>query len=420
MAFEGFFQAPGTLRKYRSGPLGKIMEGFCDWLLVCSFSQLTIYKHMACVFRFNEYLSLQSDAVLERVALAKVKEFLEMYPSWCRPRGPLDRHVRNVRYSISRFVKYLCSANLLESCIEPEIYRPLLDEYLKWMRQHQHSAIGTLAVRELSLIQFLRWLGVQATSQGISGLNAQIVEDFFLTYAKKAGRSARRSMQSALRTFLRFCLHRGYIRASLDFSVPTLRTYKLATVPRGLSDENAQNLLQSINRSTACGRRDFAMCQLLYTYGVRGGQVRMLRLGDINWAENQILFRALKKGKEILVPLTVPVGESLLDYLQNARPHCDYPEVFLTTRAPYHPIIETSTLSNTISYHLGAAGIDAPSKGAHAFRHGFASKMLEKGHSLKAIADMLGHRHLSTTFIYTKVDFNTLSAVGLEWPQEVE
>ncbi|MFQ5923811.1 MAG: tyrosine-type recombinase/integrase, partial [Anaerolineales bacterium] len=69
--------------------------------------------------------------------------------------------------------------------------------------------------------------------------------------------------------------------------------------------------------------------------------------------------------------------------------------------------------------HIGAMGIDIPSKGSHAFRHGFATRMVAKGHSLKAIADVLGHRHLSTTFIYTKVDFHALKEVALEWPEEV-
>jgi len=45
--------------------------------------------------------------------------------------------------------------------------------------------------------------------------------------------------------------------------------------------------------------------------------------------------------------------------------------------------------------------------------------MLHQGHSLKAIADLLRHRHLGTTFIYTKVNFNALKQVALEWPQEV-
>jgi site-specific recombinase XerD len=72
-----------------------------------------------------------------------------------------------------------------------------------------------------------------------------------------------------------------------------------------------------------------------------------------------------------------------------------------------------------VERHIRAAGIELSSKGAHVFRHGFATRMLQKGHSLKAVADLLGHRYLGTTFIYTKVDFNALKQVALEWPQEV-
>ncbi len=71
-----------------------------------------------------------------------------------------------------------------------------------------------------------------------------------------------------------------------------------------------------------------------------------------------------------------------------------------------------------VSRHMRKAGIDAPRHGAHAFRHSFATRMLRQGHSLKAIADVLGHRRLSTTFLYTKVDFDRLEEVALAWPQE--
>ncbi len=158
---------------------------------------------------------------------------------------------------------------------------------------------------------------------------------------------------------------------------------------------------------------------LLYTYGVRGGQVRALRLADINWAQNQILFKASKYGKDSLLPLTDEVGEGLLDYLQNSRPAYSYPHVFLTSRAPYHPLPRSSSLSAIVDRRIRAAGIQIPSKGAHTFRHCFATRMLQKDHSLKEIADVLGHRHLGTTFIYTKVDFNALRQVALEWPEEV-
>jgi integrase len=226
-------------------------------------------------------------------------------------------------------------------------------------------------------------------------------------------------MQSALRTFLRFSLHQGYIDRPLDLAVPTLRTYKLSTVPRGLTDTEAQRILRCINRKSRVGRRDYAILQLLYTYGVRGGQVRALQMEDIDWEHNHILFKASKHGKDSRLPLTAETGESLLDYLQHSRPSSSFPHVFLTCRAPYHPLPHSSSLSAIVERHIRAAGIELCSKGAHAFRHCFATRMLHKGHSLKAIADVLGHRHLSTTFIYTKVDFNALEQVALEWPQEV-
>lgn len=174
-----------------------------------------------------------------------------------------------------------------------------------------------------------------------------------------------------------------------------------------------------INRNSHVGRRDYAIVLLLYTYGVRGGQVRALRLEDINWEQNQILFKALKNGKDSRLPLTLEVGESLLDYLQKSRPSYSYTHVFLTSRAPYHPLPHPISLSAIVGRYIRAAGIEIPNKGAHAFRHCFATRMLDKGHSLKEIADVLGHRHLGTTFIYTKVEFHALRQVALEWPQEV-
>ena len=149
-------------------------------------------------------------------------------------------------YSVNRFLDYLRDSGLLDSLPQQKIYQPLLDGYLQWMRHYQHAADGTLQVRSHSITQFLEWLGPQATPEGLSRLTAQRIEAFFLRYAQSMGRSARRSMQSALRTFLRFCLHQGYIGRPLDRAVPTLRTYKLATVPRGLSDSQAQQVLRGI------------------------------------------------------------------------------------------------------------------------------------------------------------------------------
>lgn len=419
MALEQVFECPRTLGRLRSGPLGKLLEGFCSWLLGHGFSRSTIHQHLFCLHRLNKHLVVSDFGMCNSITIEKVKASLAAYSVQCQKAGAGARHLQQMGYSVSRFLQYLRDLGLTDRLPRQEIYRPLLDAYLKWMRRYQHASEGTVGLRCHSITRFLEWLGLEATPDGLSRLRAERIEGFFLSYAQAIGRSARRSMQSALRTFLRFCLHQGYIDRPLHLAVPTLRIYKLATVPRGLSDMEAKKVLRSINRDNHVGRRDYAIVQLLYTYGVRGGQVRALQLTDIDWAHNQILFKASKRGKNSKLPLTAEVGESLLDYLQNSRPPSSCLQVFLTCRAPYHPLSHSSSLSAIVERHIRSAGVDSPSKGAHAFRHGFATRMLHQGHSLKAIADVLGHRHLSTTFIYTKVEFNALKQVALEWPQEV-
>lgn len=419
MALELVFECPRTLSRLSNGPLGKLLDGFCNWLLSHGYRRGTIRKHLFNVSHLNEHLGGPRCGFRESLSSRDVAGFFKTYPLLCRRQGALQGRVRRVRYSINRFLYYLRGSGLLDPSSGQQIYQPLMAAYLKWMRDYQHASKGTIGVRCHSITQFLEWLGPEAVPEGLLRLSSDRIEEFFISYAQSMGRSARRSMQSALRTFLRFCLHNGYIEQPLDRAVPTLRTYKLATVPHGLTDIQAQQVLRCINRNSHVGRRDYAIVLLLYTYGVRGGQVRALRLEDIDWAQNQILFKASKHGKDSLLPLTDEVGEALLDYLQYSRPPYAYPHVFLTCRAPYHPFPHSSSLSAIVDRRIRVAGIEIPSKGAHAFRHCFATRMLHKGHSLKAVADVLGHRHLQTTFIYTKVDFNALKQVPLEWPEEV-
>ena len=419
MALEQVFECPSTLAKLRSAPLGKLLDDFCKWLLDHGFSRVTTRFHLGRLRHLNEHLRCPRSRMRQTVAAGEIEGFFGKYPSRCRNRGPLEEHLRRVRHSVNRFADYLREEGRFVATPARAIYEPLLAGYLQWLRSYQHAAAGTLKVYADSLIRFLQSLGQDATPRGLAKLDCEKVEQFALAYASANGPSARRSMQAALRTFFRFALHEGYLRQSLDRAVPTLRTYKLATVPRGLTEQQTEEVLRGIERDTKIGRRDYALLQLLSTYGVRGGQLRTLRLDELDWAGDRILFKAAKHGKDVWVPMTWEVGEAVLDYLQNGRPACPCPEVFLTSRAPYHPLPYSGTLSAIVRHRLRAAGVDLPGAAAHAFRHGFATRMLRQGNGLKAIADVLGHRRLSTTFRYTKVDFNALKQVALEWPQEV-
>ena len=389
MALEQVFKCPQTLKRLRTGPLAKLLEGFCHWLLTRGFARGSIRTHLSNVSHLNQYLGSETARPRKTVTVKDVEGFFKVYRSHCRNPGPLEDHLRRVRYSINRFTDYLGQKGLFDPLVQAPIYQQLLDGYLEWLRHYRHAADGTLAVRAHSISRFLQWLGPQATAQRLASLTSESIETFLLSYAQAKGQSARRSMQAALRTFLRFCLYQGYIEHPLDRAVPILRTYKLSTVPRGLSEQQAQQVIDAVDCSTNTGRRDYALLQLLHSYGVRGCQVRALQLEDIHWADNQILFRASKNGKDSVLPLSLQVGQSLLDYLRQARPRCSYPQVFITCRAPYHPLAHSSSLSAIVDRHIRAAGINVSSRGAHAFRHGFATRMVNKGYSLKAVADVL-------------------------------
>lgn len=418
MRLEEVFASAVTLERLRNGPLQRSFEGFAEWMQCVGFKHSSVQRHLRRLAHLNEYLAGNHTVPPATLTARDTEGFFKWYRSSCRPREPSKRNLRDMRSSVNRFTSYLAEKGLFNPLIERPTYQPLLDAYVAWMQYHRHSTAGTLRARSNYLVKFLEWMGSKATPRGLSELTADRVENFFIAYAQMVGDSARRMMQASLRTFLRFCLHEKYIQRPLDRAVPTLRSYKLATVPRALGKKQAQAALDAIDRSTNSGLRDYAMLQILYTYGVRNGQVRALQLKDIDWRENTIFFRASKGGKDCLFPLTKEVGESLLEYLQNARPPYPFHEVFLTCQAPYRPIARSSQLSMIVRHHMQSAGIDIPGKGANAFRHGFASRLLKEGSSLKTIADMMGHRQLSTTFIYAKVDFDALKEVAIEWPQE--
>jgi len=90
--------------------------------------------------------------------------------------------------------------------------------------------------------------------------------------------------------------------------------------------------------------------------------------------------------------------------------------VFLTSRAPLRGLAGPSSLDAVVSHALVHSGVEAPTRGAHQFRHGLASEMLRRGASLSEIGELLGHRSPETTKIYTKVDLAALRTLALPWP----
>jgi len=417
MVLEDLFRCAVELAQFRTPPLGHEMDGFCDWLRCEGFSRHGMRRRLWHALHFNQYLRRRGAKDCQSIEAGFAERFITEHLPLCRCKlRYAGRHVGKPS-SARSFIGYLSKRGLIAPSSQPSTpQQQILQEYLEYLKCERNLAEKTIEQHQLYLTPFLEDLGA-APAESLRGLSPEQVLSFFKTNAQDKGLSVRQCMQGALRVFLSFCFKRGYLNRDLAQAVPKIRTYKMSGVPRGISDEDAIKTLENIERTTPIGLRDFAIIQLLHTYGVRGGHVRALKLEDIQWRENQIRFAAHKGGKQIVEPLFDEVGESLLEYLRCGRPQAPYPEVFLTTRRPFRPLRCPATVSFLVAQRMSQAGVSRPKMGSHVFRHGFASRMLQQGQSIKTIADLLGHRNINTTFIYTKVDLETLKQAPLDWPE---
>jgi len=116
------------------------------------------------------------------------------------------------------------------------------------------------------------------------------------------------------------------------------------------------------------------------------------------------------------LPLLQPVGDALADYILHERPDVTIPEVFVRCHAPYGPLASSHGISEVVHRHLLRLQISAPMYGAHLLRHSFATRLVNQGTPIKAIADLMGHLDINTTAIYAKVDTTHLREAALPFP----
>ena len=246
-------------------------------------------------------------------------------------------------------------------------------------------------------------------------LDASDVTGFVRRRAPRIHRKRAQLLIAGLRSFLRYARYRGEIRVDLAAAVPSVANWAMPSIPRGIAPDQVRQLLSRVDRSTAVGRRDYAILLLLARLGLRASEVVSLELGDIDWQAGHLSVRG-KGGRRHQLPLPKDVGEAIVAYLKGGRPRSGCRRVFLTSRAPLRGLAGPSSLDAVVSHALVHTGVDAPTRGAHQFRHGLASEMLRRGASLSEIGELLGHRSPETTKIYTKVDLAALRTLALPWP----
>ncbi len=252
----------------------------------------------------------------------------------------------------------------------------------------------------------------------LSRLCARDVVRFVQRRAPRLHLKTAKLLTTALRSFLQYGRYRGDIRLDLAAAVPLVANWSMTSIPRAIAPDQVRDLLARINRHTAVGRRDYAIVLLLARLGLRSGEVVFLELEDIDWKDGSLSVRG-KGGRRLQLPLLADVGEAIVAYLRHGRPPSSSRRVFLRARAPIRGFVGPAAVGTVVRHALLRAGIDAPTTGAHQFRHGLATEMLRHGASLSEIGELLGHRSPETTKIYTKVDLDALRTLAMPWPRGV-
>lgn len=393
---------------YSSLPLlGPFLEGFAAFLVARGYPRGAIICHLRAARQVDERLQrrcCRSIAELTHAALRK-----------CAP--PSGRAAEDPSSSaVVRLLEaYLAEKGLLPTLEPSQRADQRLSEYGLYLARVRGLVPLTIRAHLTTASQFIAHLNDAGNATALPQLTAQEVEAFVSRTGHRVSRATLQHSVAHLRSFLRFLVARGDIPVGLDSRIDTPRVYRGERLPRSLPWSTVLAFLESIDRSTAFGKRDYAMFQLITTYGLRCCDVVSVRLDDIQWRAGCLRVSQQKTTSPLTLPLTDTVGDSLVAYLRGGRPQSDRREVFLRHRAPAG-VLKAAGVSSVFQAWSKRSGLPIPYQGCHCLRHSYAVHLLRHGTSLKTIGDLLGHRSAESTCVYLRLAVEDLREVALDLP----
>jgi site-specific recombinase XerD len=283
----------------------------------------------------------------------------------------------------------------------------IIHAYLDGVQTADHRE-STKVLRTRQIKRFYDFLGFRKLN-GIVDVSPQIISDFSASIQGIAQTSAQ-VMMTTLKQYLRFLFKKGFCEQDWSSCVPKTSARKNQTVPALWEQDEIERVLQSVDRISPVGKRDYAILLLAVQLGLRCSDIAGLKLESLKWERNEIDLVQRKTGNRLVLPLCDDVGWAIIDYIRYARPPIESDFVFLTANAPYHNISH-STASSKLRIYAQRCGITkahGTTKGIHSLRHGLARRLLEQGTPLAEVADILGHVGYSSTTPYLKVDIEGL------------
>ena len=398
------------LSRAPEGPLAAHLISFANAIGAQGYRAQSMQQQVRIAACFSRWLK-QSGVGLKDICDDHAIRYLRYRARHVKP-FPADRAALRHLIDLLRSEGVIPGENIAARSVLPtEI---CAQEYAEYLRDAQALAEATI----IHYVPFVRDFLHHCFGDGkvtLSRLRAADVVSFVQLRARRLHLRHAKLMTTALRSFLRYVRYRGDIAPDLAAAVPAVANWSMQSIPRAISAEQTRQLLASIDRRTAVGRRDYAILLLLARLGLRAGEVAFLELDDIDWRSGQLSVRG-KGGQRNELPLPADVGKAIAAYLQHGRPRSNSRRVFLRVKAPITGFRRSNGVITLVRHSLQRAGIDAPTMGAHQFRHGLATQMLSHGASLSEIGEVLGHRHPQTTTIYAKVNIKALRTLAVPWP----
>lgn len=389
-------------------------------LITQRYSPVVTGNYCAYARGFLDYFARRSIPIAE-VTEAQVTHYLHHAIAMFRKRhgrspGPYWHSIpRSGIHALLRLAQGQWPPAPKATCAADTLRFAICDEYETWLREERGLAEPSIYALMWEGRNFLTW---QLDRCGVESLMEMSVGDIDRYMDMRSPHQTRKSVKDVaerLRSLLRY-LHRTR-RTAIDLSphviAPLLYAYE--GVPSILERDQIAAVLETASKDTTpIGLRDQAILQLLATYGLRSGEIRSLKIEDIDWRAESIHILHTKTRACSYLPLMAPVGEAILTYLRSGRPQTDAREVFVRTRAPYGRL---RVLHSAVFRRIRDAGVKPPGKcGPHIFRHARAVEMLRASVPQKVIGDMLGHRSTESTAPYLKLATEDLRAIALDVP----
>ncbi len=299
---------------------------------------------------------------------------------------------------------------------DPRGFEQLLERYVEWLAVHHFSEGMQISARRL-----VRTFAVWCEERGIVRpleVTRDVLERYqrHVYYLKRdngrgLGFKTQLARLSQVRGFFRWLARERYLLVNPASELVLPR--KPPRLPTdGFSAAEVEQILRAIDVETPLGLRDRALVETLYSTGIRRTELVKLDLYALDLERRWVTVREGKWSRDRVVPIGERAALWVERYLAEVRPglvlHADEWAVFLSaTGVRFDP----ASLTNHVSRLIKSSGVRPRVGACHLFRHTMATLMLEGGADIRFIQEMLGHRSLETTEIYTKVSITKLQQI---------